>query len=298
MARARVAPQDRGGGFRRGDRVDGVLEHQHAVGGGDGDGAAGAALADDHGDQRHAERQAAVGRAGDGLGLAALLRADAGVGAGGVDQREHRQAESVGEVHQPHGLAIALRLRHAEVVLDAALGVGALLVADHHHRAAAEAAEPAHDGRVLGEVAVAGQRREILDQRIDVVEAMRPVGMARDLRLLPGRELGIGVDERLMRLLLQLRRPLRRWRRNRRPPLERPELGDLALELGDRLLEIEIGANGRQRTIELSHGSEALISLEVGTRATEMRLHGDHVRFSPRTFASGCGGVKLRADKG
>ena len=33
-----------------------------------------------------AERQASLHRAGDGLGLAALLGADAGVGAGGVDE--------------------------------------------------------------------------------------------------------------------------------------------------------------------------------------------------------------------
>ena len=111
----------------------------------------------------------------------------------------------LGQLHQPHGLAVALGLGHAEVVPDAALGVGALLVADDHDGAAAEAAEPAHDGLVLGEVAVAGQRREVLDQGVDVVEAMRPLGMARDLRLLPGRELGVGVDQRLLRLLLELR---------------------------------------------------------------------------------------------
>ena len=71
-------------------------------------------------------------------------------------------------------------------------------MADHHDGAAAEAAEPADDRLVLGEVAVAGQRREVLDQRVDVVEAMRALGMARHLRLLPGRELGVGVDEGLL----------------------------------------------------------------------------------------------------
>ena len=162
---------------------------------GDGDGAARAALADDHRDQRHAEREAAVRRARDGLGLAALLGADAGIGAGRVDQRDDGHVELVGHLHQAHGLAIALGLGHAEVVADAALGVGALLVADDHDRAAAEAAEPADDGLVLGEVAVAGERREVLDQRADVVEAVRALGMARHLRLLPGRQLAVGVDE-------------------------------------------------------------------------------------------------------
>ncbi len=65
------------------------------------------------------------------FGLAALFGADAGIGAGGVDQREHRDAEAVGHLHQAHRLAIAFRARHAEIVLDPALGAGALFLADH-----------------------------------------------------------------------------------------------------------------------------------------------------------------------
>ena len=61
-------------------------------------------------------------------------------------------------------LAVALGPRHAEIVPDAGLGVGALLLADDADRLAAEAAEAADDGLVLAEFAVAGERREILDQ--------------------------------------------------------------------------------------------------------------------------------------
>ncbi len=89
------------------------------------------ALADDRGDQRHAERKAFLGRAGDRLGLAALLGLDAGKGAGRVDQGDHRQAETVGQVHQPDRLAIAFGPGHAEIVLEAAGGVVAFLLADH-----------------------------------------------------------------------------------------------------------------------------------------------------------------------
>ena len=141
-----------------------MLQHQHAVGGGDRDGAARAALADDDRDIGHAEREAGLGRAGDGLGLAALLGLDAGKGARGVDQRDDRQVEAVGELHQPHRLAVALGPRHAEIVLDAAVGVGALFLADDADRAAAEPAEAADDRLVLAEGAVAGERREIGDQ--------------------------------------------------------------------------------------------------------------------------------------
>ena len=117
-----VAPQDRGRALRRDHAVDRVLQHQHAVGGGDRDRAARAAFAEDHRDVRHAEIEAGLGRARDRLGLAALLGVDAGIGAGGVDQRQHRDVEAVGHLHQPHRLAVALRPRHAEIVLEPALG--------------------------------------------------------------------------------------------------------------------------------------------------------------------------------
>ena len=117
--------------------------------------------------------QAGFGRARDGLGLAALLGADARIGALGVDQREDRNAEAVGHLHQAHRLAVALRARHAEIVLEPVLGGRALLVADDADALAAEAAEAADDRLVVAELAVAGERHEIGDQGGDVVEAAR-----------------------------------------------------------------------------------------------------------------------------
>ena len=87
-----------------------------------------------------------------------------GKGARRVDQGDHRQAEAVGELHQPDRLAIAFGPGHAEIVLEAAGGVVAFLVADQHDLAAAQPAEPADDRLVLAEIAVAGERHEILDQ--------------------------------------------------------------------------------------------------------------------------------------
>ena len=58
-----------------------MLQHQHPVAGGQGDGAAGAALADDGGDQRDGRFQAGLDRGGDGGALAARFRIDAGEGA-------------------------------------------------------------------------------------------------------------------------------------------------------------------------------------------------------------------------
>jgi len=49
----------------------------------------------------------------------------------------------------------------------------ALFLADQAHRAPAKAPEAADDRLVLGEFAVAGQRREILDQAFDVIVEVR-----------------------------------------------------------------------------------------------------------------------------
>src|SRR5215467_8715824 len=239
----RVAPQDRRRCLRRGHSIDSMLQHEHAVGRGDRHRSPRAALADDDRDEGHAEREASVGRTGDGLGLTALLGTDPWVGAGGVDKGQHRQPELVGHVHQPYRLTVSLRARHAEVVLDAALSIETFLISDYDNGAVMEPAEPPHDGGIFGEVAVAGERREILDQRAHVVEAVWPVGMARHLRLLPGRQLRIGVGKGLLRLLLKLGDLLGNAR-GTLIDVDRPKFGDLAFELGDRLLEVEIGAHG------------------------------------------------------
>ena len=175
--------------------VDRVFEHQHPVAGGECYGAAGAALADDGGDDGDGGREAGLDGAGDGFGLAAGFGVDAGKRAGGVHEGEQRQAEAAGEIDQPARLAVALRLGAAEIVLYPRFGLAALLGADHHHRPAFEAAEPAHDRLVVGEGAVAGERREVGDQAGDVVQSLRALGVAGDLGLLPGGELGVGGAE-------------------------------------------------------------------------------------------------------
>ena len=77
-----IAPQDRGAAFRRDHGVDRILEHEDAVADGDRQRAAGAAFAGDGHDDGHGQARHFAQVAGDGLGLAALLGVDAGVGAG------------------------------------------------------------------------------------------------------------------------------------------------------------------------------------------------------------------------
>ena len=237
-----AAPQDRGAALRRDHRIDRVLQHDHLVGGRDRDRAARAALADDRADERHLESQAGLDGARDRRGLAALLGADPGIGAGAVDQRDDRQPEAVGEAHEALRLAVALGARHAEVVLDPAVGVGALLLADDHHGVAAEAADAADDRPVLAEQAVAGERREVLDQVGDIIRGMGTVGVARDLGLLPRGQLGIGLAQQTVRLGLQPRDLLGDV--DLAIVREVAQFLDLAFEFRDRLFEIEEVVHG------------------------------------------------------
>ena len=151
----RVAPQDRGAALGRDHRVGGVLLHEHPVGDGEGEGSARAALADDGGDDRHAEARHLEHGLRDGARLAALLGRHARVRARRVDERQHRQAVPLGEREQPLRLAVALGLGHAPAVVLLLVERPALLVADDEHGAALEPAEAADDGGVVGAQAVA-----------------------------------------------------------------------------------------------------------------------------------------------
>src|SRR5690606_951539 len=152
---------------------------------GDGHRAAGAAFADDDRDDGHAEPEAAFGAPGDGLRLAALLGADAGIGTRRIHKTHDRQRESVGHLHQADGLAVAFGPRHPEIMLEAAFRVRALLMADDQDGAPRDAAHAADNGLVLGKTAIAGEWREVLHQALEVMLEMRPFGVAGDLCLLP-----------------------------------------------------------------------------------------------------------------
>jgi hypothetical protein len=162
--------------------------------------------------------------------------------------------------------------------------------------AAPEAAEAAEDRMIVAEAAVAGQRREVGDQRLDVVGEVRPVDVARDLRLLPGRQLAVGGREQLRRAALEpgdlvLEVELAAVG-------EVPQLLDLALELGDRLFEIQQAAHpssldarrsGRGRDL-LGHVDETLRLLDrrdVDQPAIER--HGTLAfLLSPAPWRRGC----------
>src|SRR3954463_12501939 len=234
-----AAPQDRGAAFRRDHRIGGVLHHEQLVADRDGERAAGTALANNGGDDRRPQSRHLEEVATDRLGLASLLGIDAGIRARGVDEREDRQREFLGELHQPQGLAIALGLGHAEVAGDLLLRVAAFLMADHHARLAVEAGEAADYGGVVGESSVAVQLFPVREERLHIVERVRALRMARNLRHLPGRQLAVDV---LGERLAALREPLDLLGDvDRRVVLYIAQFLDTLLELRDRLLELEEG---------------------------------------------------------
>jgi hypothetical protein len=209
----------------------------HAVGDANSQCAAAAAFARDDADDRRAQPAHFHEVASNAFGLPALLGADAGVGAGGVDQCDHRQAELFGQLHAAQGLAVALGMGQAEVALDLFLRVAAFPVADQHHLVAGHAGQPALDGGVVAEEAVAMEFAELPADHVHVVPEQRPLRVAGDLHRFPGAEVFVGLAQQggvvhpeLAELLGVVNVLL---------ALQELQLVDLLLELGERPLEFE-----------------------------------------------------------
>ena len=129
---------------------------------------------------------------------------------------------------------------------DPPFGIRALLDPQRHNGTAAKPAHTANDGGVVGERAITREGREVRDQSIDIARGLRTVGMAGDLGFLPGRQLAIDGPQLTVRgggqpgdligdvQAVGFRHP--------------SEFLDLALQLSDRLFEIE----------EVAHGTGAL----------------------------------------
>ena len=218
-----------------------MFEHQHAIGRGQRDRAPRPAFADHRRDHRHAQRQALLGRSRDRLGLPALLGLHPRKRARRIDQGYHRHIEAVGEPHQADRLAIALGLGHPEIMLEPRRGVVAFFMPDQHHPAAVDFGQPTDDRIVVGERAVPRKLEEIVGDPGDIIVEMRPLGMPRDLGLLPRGQLGIGIAQQLGRLGLELA--------DLGVDIDVARLGGVAqrrdppVEVGDRFFKIEIGVH-------------------------------------------------------
>ena len=134
--------------------------------------------------------------------------------------------ELVGERHDAHRLAVALRPGHAEVAVGALGGVAALLVADHGDRAVRAAPDAGHDGGVVAVEAVAVQLLEVGEEPRDVVERVGPVLVAGELDGVPDRRAGLGAAAEAVGEAPHEAAPAAGWRRSRaRLVLGATELG-------------------------------------------------------------------------
>src|SRR5256886_14173887 len=141
----------------------------------------------------------------DRLRLAPLLGADAGVRAGRVDEAEDRLAELLGELHEAERLAIALGVRHAEVARDLLTRVAPLLVADDDDPLPLEPRQATDDRRVVPVEPVAVELDEVLEEERDEVGRVGALGVAGELRPLPGGQARVGLLALPVEPLLELR---------------------------------------------------------------------------------------------
>ena len=74
---------------------------------------------------------------------------------------------------------------------------------DDDHRGVIEPRQPAHYGQIVGKVAVPCKRRVVSEQRVDIILAVGPFGMAGDLTFPPGGQRAVEIVQQLGRLVVQ-----------------------------------------------------------------------------------------------
>ena len=100
-----------------------MFEHQNATGSCQCQRATRAAFADNDRHKRHAQLQAFIRAACNGFGLSALFGTDTRISPGRIDQRDDRQVETLGHIHNANGLTVPFGPRHAEIVLQPVLRI-------------------------------------------------------------------------------------------------------------------------------------------------------------------------------
>ena len=170
-----------------------MLHHKHAVARRNGNCPPGAAFTDNQRNQGHAKPHAAIGGTRDGFRLAPLFRVNARIGPRRIHKCDHRNAKAFGQLHESHGLAVALRPRHAKIMLEARLCIGPFFLADHHNRRPPKPSKPADNGIVLSEFPVPCHGHKIGNQPVNISQRMGPFLMPRHQGFLPWRQIGIEI---------------------------------------------------------------------------------------------------------
>ena len=183
---AGVLPHDGGTALGRDNGVDGVFEHEDAVGYCQRQRSARPAFACDSGDRGYAQTGHFDEVAGDGFALAALFGSNAGVGSGEIDEGEDRVAEFLCNLHAAESLAIAFGVGRAEFACDSFLEGTAFEVADRHDGFAVEEGHAAGHSGVIAKGSVAVNLAEIGEDCLDEVHRVWALRVPCQLRLDPG----------------------------------------------------------------------------------------------------------------
>ena len=277
---AGALPKDRGAPLRRDDRVVGVLEHHNLVAHPDAERAAAPPLPDDDHDDRRLQRRHRAQVPRDRLRLSPLLRADPRVGAGGVDERDEREAELLRELEHTVRLPVPLRVGAPEIAQQILLRVSPLLVSDHHGGAAAEPGEAGDEGAVVAEEPVPGEFDETVRHQAEVVERVGTMRVPRDLDALPGVQVPVDFPAHRVELGLEARDLIRHVDRLRLGELLEPL--DPGLEFDDRLLEVEASIHGVLSIFRWSRRySTILTGVPTGTIAYSSSTSSFSIRTQP-----------------
>ena len=159
-------------------------------------------------------------------------------------------------------------------------------MANHHDRLIVEPSQSPDNGRVIGIGTITVKLHKIRENRVDVIQRIGPLGMARHHRDLPCIQLGVDILGQRIAFLLQAADFLRNI--HRRIVLHIPQLFDLRFKFGDRLLEIEKGCFQRR----LSSGRVR----HCGDAGFYRKDRPDACRLAPRTRHS-VGHGMCRADR-
>ena len=127
-----ILPNNGSATLRTDHRIVGVFQHQRPVRYPDAQSAPRTSLSDDQSDNGDLQHHHFPKIHRNGFGDMPFLGADARVGSGRIDNRNHRQFEFCGQFHQPQGLAVTVRMRRTEISLDLFLRIPALLGPDYH----------------------------------------------------------------------------------------------------------------------------------------------------------------------
>ena len=96
-------------------------------------------------------------------------------------------------MHGAESFAIAFGLGLAEIAREALLGVAAFLAADDHDGLAVKFGHAGDERGVVGEIAVAMDFGEVVEQEADEIVGVGTLGMAGEQEALPGAEMSVEV---------------------------------------------------------------------------------------------------------